>query len=177
MNDTKDKRKTFYLDDDDEKPLRAGGVIIYKYDKESNIELLLISSRGQYEDIGGCTDNIDEDIFETVSREVEEETNEVITYGEIIKRLHDATYVYSKSSKYIIYIVQATDEETNLESSEFGNKEIHDDISRTISWVPLSTILDKDIIRYKLNFRMKNTYLFDKLRSIKKNATRSIRMI
>jgi 8-oxo-dGTP pyrophosphatase MutT (NUDIX family) len=177
MNDIKDKRRTFYLDDDDEKPLRAGGVIIYKYVDESNIELLLISSRGQYEDIGGCTDINDTDIFDTVSREVEEETNEVITYNEIIKRLHDSVYVYSKSSKYIIFIVQATEEEENLNTEDFGNKEIHDDISRTISWISLSTVLDKDIIRYKLNYRMKNPYLFDKLRNIKKNATRSIRMI
>lgn len=177
MNDSNDKRKTFYLDDDKDKPLRAGGVIIYKHTDNSEIELLLISSRGQYEDIGGCTDSNDESIYETISREVEEETNEVITYNTVINRLNDAMYVYSNKSKYITFVIPATPEEETLQSEVFGNKEIHDDIFRTINWVPLSTVLDKDIIRYKLNYRIKNPHLFDKLRNLKKNAVRSIRII
>jgi hypothetical protein len=169
---SKTKRKTFYHKDDEEKPIRAGGVLLYKYVDDS-IELLLITNRGLYEDIGGCVDNEDKDIYDTVSREVEEETNEVITYDAIKDRLYDADCVYSKGSKYIIYIVEATDEEASHHSDIFGNIEIHDNIKRTISWIPLKTFLNKDVIKYKLNFRIKNSYLFNKL----KNLPNSVRIV
>lgn len=173
---SKNSRKTFYLDDDKTKPLRAGGVIIYRETADHDIELLLISSRGLYEDIGGCTDADDDDIEDTVAREVEEETNEVITYDAIRDRLDDAMYVYSQRSKYIIYIVEATDSEAELKSEEFGNQELFDKINRTIHWMSVETILDKTIIKHKLNFRLKNTHLFDKLRNLKRTATRAVNM-
>ena len=165
-------RKTFYHKDNKDEPIRAGGVILYKH-VNNTIELLLISSRGLYEDIGGCVDNEDEDIYDSVSREVEEETNAVITYDAIKHRLYDSDSVYSKQSKYIIFIVEATNEEANHESEIFGNTENHDNISRTINWIPLKTFLSKNIVKYKLNFRLKNTYLFNKL----KNIPNSVRLL
>jgi 8-oxo-dGTP pyrophosphatase MutT (NUDIX family) len=165
------KRKTFYLDNDNEKPLRAGGVIIYRKTKEGKIELLLINSetRKKYEDIGGSTDEKDENIKMTIAREVEEETNKVISYGSMYRRLcENPPFIYSKNSKYIVYIIKASPTEEKLESELFGNREIHDDIPRVIDWLPLSTFLHKDTIAKEINYRLKNYNLFKKLESLEK---------
>jgi hypothetical protein len=39
------ERPVFYVDDDDEKPVKAGGVILYKFDNDNNLHLLLIESQ------------------------------------------------------------------------------------------------------------------------------------
>lgn len=49
--DSKKDRKTFYFNDDNTKPITAGGVIIYRFNK-GIMELLLVDSRGNYEDLG-----------------------------------------------------------------------------------------------------------------------------
>lgn len=172
-----DQRKTFYIGTDATKPIRAGGVIIYRKTKDNNIDLLLIFSRGVYEDIGGRTDNNDDNIYDTVAREVEEETNKVITYDSIVDRLSDAKYVYFSQSKYIIFIVEATKKESKLDSEVFGDTEIHDNISRSIQWVPLDTILETSVIKYKLNYRMKNPHLFNKLKNIQKDLEEVFRFV
>ena len=75
------KRPTFYYDNDEFKPIRAGGIIIYKIENNS-IKLLLIrtnyNNKEMYEDIGGKTDSNDISFLNTISREVGEETNYVI---------------------------------------------------------------------------------------------------
>ena len=65
-------RKTFYLDDDKEQPVMAGGVIIYKI-KNNNVSVLLSKNRGKYEDLGGRVDLEDDVIIDTVIRETIEE--------------------------------------------------------------------------------------------------------
>jgi hypothetical protein len=172
-----DQRKTFYIDDDKSKPLRAGGVIIYRETEDNNIDLLLIFSRGLYEDIGGRTDNEDEDIYDTVAREVDEETNHVIVYDSIKARLSTAKYVYCSKSKYIIFLVKATKKEAALESEVFGEIEVHDNIKRTITWISLNTVLESSVIKYKLNYRMKNPHLFNKLKNIKQQTEEIFRFV
>jgi len=172
-----DKRKTFYINNDTTKPIRAGGVIVYRKNKNHTVDLLLIFSRGIYEDIGGRTDTTDTDIYDTVAREVEEETNNIISCESIKDRLNSSKYVYCVRSKYIIFLVEATEKEACLESSIFGKIEIHDNISRLIKWVSVDTILDATVIKYKLNYRMKNPHLFNKLKDIRYDAITSIRMI
>ena len=154
----KDKRKSFYLDKDTDKPLYAGGVILYRFVK-NNMELLLADSRGAYEDLGGCIDQEDKDIFTTVAREAYEESNKLLSKSKIKKRLKEAPYMYATKSKYVVYIIEANDDEVKLKSSDFGNKELHDDIFRTISWVPLEKFLLPEVVKYKLNWRLKNKLL------------------
>ena len=76
------ERPTFSYNNDNTKPIRAGGVILYKRTNNNNIEVLLIKkiidNTCRYEDIGGKTDSSDINIFDTISRETEEETNNVI---------------------------------------------------------------------------------------------------
>jgi hypothetical protein len=79
-NTNKNNRPTFYLNDDPEKPLRASGVLFYRFDmEEMDYKLLLIYSRDKYEDFGGCTDDVDDNIKETAVREVEEESNKIFS--------------------------------------------------------------------------------------------------
>lgn len=170
------KRKTFYLDKKKEKPVTAGGVILYRFLK-SNMELLLVEGRGVYEDLGGRVDDTDKDILTTVSREASEESNEQLNKRSIKKRLKDSPYIYMARSKYVVYVTKATKDEEKLTSSDFGDKEEHDNFYRKIKWIPVDTFLMKDIIQHKLNFRLKNKSLFDKLKEIKNDKKLDFNML
>lgn len=143
-------RSTFYYNNDKSKPIRAGGVIIYRKINHK-IDFLLIkknhNSIEQYEDIGGKTDIYDINEFDTISREVFEETNSVINQEVIRYQLTKSSNIYVPYSKYLLYLIEANVYERNLKSIHFGNKEIHDDIDRTIVWIDINSYLDN-----KLNF-------------------------
>ena len=163
------ERPTFYIDGDKTKPVRAGGVIIYKYVK-NELFMLLIDSRGQYEDIGGRTDYDDDDYFDTVVREVYEETNKIIKRKNTRDKIMATTQkVYIPVSKYVIFFIEATEKQKKLKKKDFGPKEIHDDIFRTINWISHSHFTEKNIINYKINFRLKNKHVFEMLNCIKIN--------
>jgi hypothetical protein len=166
---SKKDKKIFYLSDDKVvgEEISAGGVILYRF-KNGNMELLLVENRGLYEDLGGRVDKADKDIYSTVAREANEESNKLLSKSKIKKRIKDAPFAYMKRSKYIVYIIKANTDEIKLKSIDFGDKEIHDDIFRKVKWIPLDIFLSKDIIAHKLNFRLKNKSLFTKLIEIKK---------
>lgn len=154
------ERQSFIVDNN---LIYAGGVIFYRI-RNDNMELLLLKSksRQKYEEFGGTIDKYDKDIYETVCREVEEESNNVIKRNEIINDVVTSEYVCSQKSKYIVFIVKAIDRICNLESTIFGEKEIHDNIERTVKWITL-----KDFYNFvkskEINFRLVNKTLFDKL--------------
>jgi hypothetical protein len=141
-------RPTFYFEDDKTKPIRAGGVLIYKF-VDDQIKLLMIKTNYndeiRFEDIGGKTDINDVTEFDTVSREVSEETNLIINQQIIKYQLKNSTSIYIPNSKYILYLVEANLYERNLKSNYFGNKEIYDDIKRTIHWINLETYLNNKV--------------------------------
>jgi len=60
---------TFSYNNDNTKPIRAGGVILYKRTNNNNIEILLIKKLigniYQYEDIRGKTDSMYSNILES----------------------------------------------------------------------------------------------------------------
>jgi 8-oxo-dGTP pyrophosphatase MutT (NUDIX family) len=158
-------RPTFYLNDDETKPVRAGGVIIYKFTRKG-MNLLLIENNGKYEDIGGCSDEEDKTYIDTIVREVYEETNKLIKRKNTRQKLASSPSVYISISKYVIYFIEATERQKKLTQKDFGSKEKHDNIERTIQWIPLSHFLDSNIIQHKLNFRLKNKVVFDKLKHL-----------
>ena len=153
---------------DDEIKISAGGVILYRI-KNGVLELLLMTNRNKYEDLGGTSDVGDLNIYDTVSREVSEESNELIDIKSIMDRIQKSDYILSKTCKYIIFIIKANDKERNLVSEQFGDREIHDDIPRTISWVPISEFLKSDTIKNNLNFRLKNRNIFEALKKLDPN--------
>lgn len=143
----------------------SGGVLIYRFG-ESGMELLLVNSRGGYEDFGGKIDSCDKSIFQTVSRETFEESNQLINIKDLEMRLEFAPYIYIKNSKYVCFIVEATQKESKLESHDFGNFETHENIKRTVKWISLNMFLRPEIIKHKLNWRLKSAALFAKLLEI-----------
>lgn len=165
---------TMYMDDDEKKPVTAGGILLYKYSKTKGDYLFLMiypKSRNLFEDIGGRVDENDKNIHETVAREVYEETNKLIKKKSIIKRLVDSPYVYVPKSKYVIYFVRANDSEKKLTSKDFGTKEIHDDIEREMKWIPRKKLLDAKFIKYDLAFRVKHKKVFDTIKQIGSKVT------
>ena len=143
--------------------VKAGGILLYRK-TEDDIYLLLIKSRGKYEDIGGRVDKQDKTIYDTVMREANEETNGVLDNISIFDRIKDSDYIYNAKSKYALFIIEATDTECKLESEIFGDKEIHDNITRKILWVPINNFI-KCIKSNEVNYRLINR---DILRAIHK---------
>lgn len=165
---SKEDRKTFYLDDDESKPVTAAGVIIYRFNS-GVMEVLLADTRGTFEDLGGRADNDDKDIMSVAAREAHEESNELLSKTKIKNRLKKATPIYGGTKmKYVIYIIEANEDEAKLKSSDFGDKENHDNIKRKIKWFPVDKISTAEMFKEKLNWRIKNRKIFDLLSTIKK---------
>lgn len=148
----KASRPTFFLDVEKTQEIRAGGVLFYKYNEDkSNCELLLIKTCYCYEDFGGCTDAIDSNILETVSREVQEESNGIFCKKDVYEKIKDVNPIYIARSKYVLYLVEL---DKRYDVSLFGEKEFHDNICRTVEWIPYDMLNDNNFIN-KLNFRLK----------------------
>lgn len=160
------ERNIFYYNNDKNNEIKAGGLLIYKKEND-NLFLLLIENRGLYEDIGGRCDLSDKNIIETITREVEEETNYIIKKENLDLVLENYEEFYNKKCKYLMLILHADEYLKNLKSEQFGDIEIHDNIQRKIKWIDINEFFDKNIIKYKLNFRLKNKILFDILENIK----------
>lgn len=162
-------RPTFLFNNNNDMPVKAGGVIFYRF-IDSDMELLLIENEGIYEDLGGRTDNKDNDIYETVAREVYEESNGKFKKAKVEKYIRNANnHTYVSRSKYIIFLIEASEKESKYTTADFGDREIHDNIPRKIKWISLELFLKQEIIRHKLNWRLKNKNLFDMLKKIKKS--------
>jgi len=150
------KRPTFYFENDITKPIRAGGVLIYKK-YNGHLKFLLIKKLTYgddlHEDIGGKTDTCDKDIYDTISREVSEETNKVIDQEVIREQIKNGTPLYVPFSKYLIYLVEANEDQLKLKSDDFGDEETHDSIKRKIYWIKIQNFIHD---RYNFNPRMNN---------------------
>jgi hypothetical protein len=147
-------RPTFLTDANE--PIRAGGVIIYRI-IDNKMEILLQSKLNNmnkpiYEDIGGRTDSVDITILDTISREVSEETNEVINQNIIRSQIYKSTNkLYHVKTKYLLYFVEANIYEAKLKPHYFGTMEQGDNILRSIEWVNINRIDSISIhIRLKL---------------------------
>ena len=154
--------KIFYLD---KQEIKAGGILFYRI-KNDNIDLLLIKRNNKYEDFGGKVDEEDNNIEETIAREVEEESNKIFKKENIINILKDniENYYYNKTSKYLLYLVKLnSDFDTNVD--KFGNMENHDKIFRRVEYVKLETFLDKEF-QNNICFRLKIYSLLNKLRQL-----------
>lgn len=153
----------------------SGGVLIYKF-SEKGMELLLVNSRGGFEDFGGKIDSDDQNIYKTVAREAFEESNQLLNKKQIESRLKIAPYIYIPQSKYVVFIIEANFEEEKLKQEQFGETEIHDNIERKVKWVTLGDLLQPSVIKHKLNWRLKSSKLFAKLHEINNNKKLSVSM-
>ena len=110
-------RPTFLFNNDITKPIKAGGVLIYKkHNKQIKVLMIKTSYKDidRYEDIGGKTDHIDANELDTVSREVNEETNLIISEQIIKQQLQDINNkcLYIAHGKYILYFIHANSYES-----------------------------------------------------------------
>lgn len=176
-------RPTFYLNDDKSKPIRAGGVIIYRINDDTTMDILIVETKRSsglvYEDFGGCTDVCDDNYVETIVREVHEESNGLIKKPKTRERIlkcSENEYYYSEKSKYLLYIIPATNKQTKMKSEDFGNIEEHDGFERTVLWLPLDIFLAKHS-RVRHNFRLKDKILYKKLKAIQKENKFSINLM
>lgn len=145
-------RPTFFMDTEKTQEIRAGGVLFYKYNEDkTDCELLLIKTRYHYEDFGGCTDAEDNNILETVTREVQEESNGIFCKEDVYEKIKNSNPIYIARSKYVLYFMEL---DKRYDVSLFGEKEFHDDIYRTVEWIPYDTFTDNNFIN-KLNFRLR----------------------
>ena len=159
-------RPTFYFKNNLKLPIRAAGVLPFKRDGD-NIKFLMIKRRNRHEDFGGKTDMIDKCIEETAVREAYEESNGIFDKETIIRQLYytvlpKTNVAYSKMSKYIVFFVEVTED---YDCDVFGDREIHDDIDRTVEWVDIGCFLDDDFLD-RLHCRLKFNYFFYCLRKL-----------
>lgn len=146
-------RMIFYHNGDENYEIKAGGVIFYH-----NGELMMILKKGKIEDFGGKTDEFDKSIYDTVGREVEEESNNIFKKDDIIEMIKGQEYVYNAKSKYALFFIKLDEK---IDCSIFGEKEIHDNINRTVIWIPM-----KDFEKTKKNFRLTYHKVLKKINSL-----------
>ena len=161
----RDDRPTFYYENKENNEIRAGGIIYFRYNSKINdVEFLMIKCNDKYEDFGGKTDKIDMSIEETVAREAEEESNNIFKKENTMNSIGKCKIVYTRNSKYIVYLIK-TNEDYKCE--EFGDKEIYENIPRTVEWISSSKLLDPEFINTKLHIRLKHKFFSTMINKIK----------
>jgi hypothetical protein len=141
-----DNRPTFFANNDENQPIRSGGVMFYKLEPlTKQIKILMQytervdqktnKKRNVYEDIGGKTDEKDNNINDTIIREVVEETNGIIT-EEIVKEHLDKEHqgYYLNHSKYYLILVEANKSIINIDRRAYGKVETNGK-KRQFHWI------------------------------------------
>lgn len=167
----------FYYNNNKKYQIKAGGAIFYHIDDKKNLKFLMIKNKNKYEDFGGKTDMNDLSIEETVAREVEEESNKIFTKKEIIENIKNLTPIYTQASKYLLYFYEIKDD-TLYDPQIFGDKEIYENISRTVEWVPYFQIKSSIFINQCLNPRLRFKTFFETIDILNKDEqTNAIKII
>jgi len=162
----KSSQPIFYYKGNKELEIKAGGVIFYHIDSENHLKFLMIKSRGKYEDFGGKTEKVDTCIEDTVSREVDEESNSIFKKSDVKKCLEKNSPIYTNNSKYLLYFYELDNDDYTSEM--FGDKEIYENIPRTVEWVSYLQLKDTTFVKKFLNYRLKFRAFFTKVNELQK---------
>lgn len=133
------------------KIITSAGITPYIFDN-NELYLLFIYRDGKYEDFGGKTAPIDSSIYDTASREADEESNGILN-KETIRNLVPNSPYFQNKTKYITYFVEL---DKKYDVTLFGNIEIKEQIYRMVEWIKFSDIKDKKF-HPRLN---RNRYLY-----------------
>jgi hypothetical protein len=89
-------------------PIRAGGILFYRI-KNKKYEYLVVKTNDTYSDLGGKTEICDRDIYDTISREVKEESNDYFIQNSIYSLLVDNINKskYLVKAKYLLFILES----------------------------------------------------------------------
>lgn len=158
-------RPTFYYRNNNKLEIKAGGVIFYRYTETmSEPEFLMVNYNGKYEDFGGKTDKCDKNVIDTICREVEEESNNIFSKKFVLNIIKKKKPIYSATSKYIVYVIKIN---KYIDPINFGNVEEHNGFARSVKWIKISNMLDKDFIKNMLHIRLKFYHFFKKIENIR----------
>ena len=140
-------------------PVRASGVLPYYLSDNQKIYLFRIVDGNRATDIGGCTDSVDKNYFDTACREASEETNGHFfdvndtlceCQDKFLNLLQNAKYEmkYDKRGKYLLFEVEV-DRKYSRNTKRFGTIETTDKMTHYYIWRSLNNI-------YNLHPRLKN---------------------
>ena len=136
-------RPIFYFKGDPQKPIRAAG-ILFRYKKRGKHYCLLQRQRHkktgaeEYADFGGKIEPSDQTAEALVARELGEETNGLVTGGQIVWK-HVEQY-YDSGAKYLLVIQEVSTSFFENPKEKMGSKETHASINRSVNWEPMDTI-------------------------------------
>lgn len=146
------KRKCFYYEDSNEKPILAAGILFIKEEKGKKFVLMQKviekDKLDEYSDFGGKIDIDDETIIDTIARELGEELNKglykkvkkeniYLDTTEELKNLilqNIVKLIYQRTAKYFVIIAKLP-KDIILDFEKIGNYEEFDKINRTVEWV------------------------------------------
>ena len=146
--------KPLYMDNN---VVFCAGIILYKED--NGIKLLVTEKNGTYSDFGCRVDIFDNNLRNTASKKLYEESRTNIDRNQIENRLND-NYIYFADAKCLVFYVKATDKEANMDLNKFENKTFLTESSREIKWIDID-----DFTRNKIYFRSFDTISIDKFKA------------
>jgi len=150
--------------------ITSGGILFYRLNN-NNKEFLLIENkdRNKYEDFGGCVEDKDGNIYDTIRRELLEESNDIFSNylknDDITKLIDNSDRLYNKNNKYLLLVNVIPNEMKEIDLSKFGTMENHDNINRVLKWIPEDKLLNRDFrnnLNYRLLFKDFLNYLYSK---------------
>ena len=146
------KRKCFYYEDSNEKPILAAGVLFIKEEKGKRFVLMQKviekDKPDKYSDFGGKIDLDDDAIVDTIARELGEELNKglykkvkkeniYLDTTEELKNLilqNIVKLIYQRTAKYFVIIAKLP-KDILLDFEKIGTREELDKINRTVEWI------------------------------------------
>ena len=168
-------KQRFYFMDDNNNEILAAGLLPYRFNKKiNNYEFLMIkyfkNDIPYYSDFGGSVDKNDMDIYMTIARETDEESNGIFIRDEIYENLHHGIFLLNTRSKYLVVICSINYiTKKKIDGIMFGDMEIHDNIKRTVEWISLAQLLDNDFKNH-LNYRLRFHDFFKEIYNKKKKV-------
>ena len=138
--------------------IASGGVLMVK---PSGYVLLIKNTHPNWtllDDLGGRTELSDQSIWDTIIREVEEESNGLINLAQSV--LQQSPQVYVPASKYLCCLIKVDDHEYN-DTSIFGEREIADNILRTLHWMKYD-----DQLQQKMSHRLQSQDIIKEIKKI-----------
>jgi hypothetical protein len=146
------KRKCFYYEDSNEKPILAAGILFIKEEKGKKFVLMQKviekDKLDEYSDFGGKIDLNDNTIIDTIARELGEELNKglykkvkkenvYLDTSEELKNLilqNIVKLIYQRTAKYFVIIAKLP-KDIMLDFERIGDFEKLDKINRTVEWI------------------------------------------
>jgi hypothetical protein len=136
--------------------IKAGGILFFKMINDIP-NFLLLDENIFMSDLGGKTELYDKTIYDTIAREVNEETNLLVDKNKILDiLLDDNKYFYIYHSKYLLFLVNFDKYYNILVNIVNENFIWTDSLDNINNLNPRLVIIKNKIIEYFDKFNIKN---------------------